>query len=74
MSIHEKIDTHDAVPVEASMIDAPMRRRHRTEPDFQIWFALADDPLWKLGGRLAAAFVVLTAIGVLGVIAVSVAS
>lgn len=79
MSIHEKIDTSNAAPVDATAViagayDAQPRPSLRDAPGYSAFFGLSDDKIWNVFGKIAAAFLGVVTIGTLGAIAVAVAS
>lgn len=69
MNLQEKIDRSRPMRVKESD-----KMGLREEPGYEIWFSLAEDRVWKLGGALAAVFVGLATVGALGAIAVSLAT
>ena len=59
MTRHEQFDAAEAVAVNTSHIS---HGADRNDPQYQLWFALAEDPMWKLGGKLAGGFLAVTTI------------
>lgn len=53
MNIHEKFEKQS---------EASGRLSLRDDPGYDLWFGLAQEPLWKIGGKLAAVFVGLATI------------
>ncbi|MBX2856768.1 MAG: hypothetical protein KTR21_17400 [Rhodobacteraceae bacterium] len=59
MTRHEQFDAADSITVNTSTFAPGV---DRTDPQYQLWFALAADPMWKLGGKLAGGFLALATI------------
>lgn len=56
MTQYQPIDTAAAAQVAAPSDLMDRRRAELNGPDYEIWFALAQDPLWINGGKLAGLF------------------
>lgn len=68
MTQHQTFDTTTATPVSQGHAMAAAKRAEVESAEYEVWFGLAEEKLFKMAGKAAAAFIAVTTVFVLGAI------